>query len=70
MVYLSTTVVQGSGGRVLLPWEMVQCHSKVITIRDFFITILLPGLGLSEVADEPEVRSEQNVYILIRGHGC
>ena len=61
MVYLSTTVVQGSGGRVLLLWEIVQCHSKAITIHDFFITILLPRLGLSEVDDEPEVRSEQDV---------
>ena len=56
MVYLSATVVHGSGGRVLMPWEIVQCHSEAITIRDFFITILLPRLGLSEYAGEPEVK--------------
>ena len=56
MVYLSATVVQGSGGRVLLPWEIVQCHSEAITIRHFFVTILLPKLGLSEFAGEPEVK--------------
>ena len=48
MVYLSATVVHGSGGRVLVPWEIVQCHSEAITIHDFFITLLLLRLALSE----------------------
>jgi len=56
MVNLSVTVVHGSGGRVLMSWEIVQCHSEAITIRDFFITLLLPRLGLSEYAGEPEVK--------------
>ena len=54
MVYLSATVVHSSGGRVWLPWEIVQWHSESITIRDFFITIPIPRLGLSEFSSEPE----------------
>jgi len=68
MVYLSATVVHGSGGRVLMPWEIVQCHSKAVTICGFFITLLVPRLALSEYAGEPEVkdlyiRGILNVYL-------
>jgi len=39
-----------------MPWEIVQCNSEAITIRDFFITLLLPRLALCEYAGEPEIK--------------
>ena len=54
MVYLSATVVCEGVGKVLLPWELFECHFEMITIREFFCTLLLPWLGLFEFADEPE----------------
>ena len=56
MVYLSATVLREGVGKVLLPWEIFECHLETITIREFFRTLLLPRLGLFEFADEPEVR--------------
>ena len=63
MVFLSATVVHGSGGRVLLPWEIVQCHAETITIRAFFITILLSRLGLSEFGRQPEVKDSEQFSV-------
>ena len=53
MVYLSATVVCEGVGKVLLPWEMLECHFETITTRRFFRTLLLLGLRLFEFADEP-----------------
>ena len=41
---------------MLLPWEIVQCHSEAVSIREFFTTNLLPRFGLSEFDRPPEVR--------------
>ena len=54
MVYLSATVVRESVGKVLLLWEFFECHLETITICEIFRTLLLPRLGLFELADEPE----------------
>jgi len=48
MVFLSTTVVKYSLSRPLLPWQIIECHSGSITIRDFFETVLLPRLNIEE----------------------
>ena len=54
MANLSATVVCEGVGKVLLPWEFFECHLETITIREFFLTLLLPRFGLFEFADEPE----------------
>ena len=48
MVYLSAAVVCEGVGKVLLPWEIFDCHLEMITMRKFFRTLLLPRLGLFE----------------------
>ena len=53
MVFVSTSVVRGSCGQVLLNWEIIQCHSQA-TIRDFFKSAILPKLNL-ELTDQIEV---------------
>ena len=35
MFFVSATVIQGDTGRALLPWEIFQCHSDALTIREF-----------------------------------
>lgn len=55
MVYFSGTIVHGSGGRVLMPWKIVQCHSEAIP-SVIYHTLLLPRLALSVYAGEPEAK--------------
>ena len=60
MVHLSATVVHEGGGKVLLPWEITECHLEMIIVREFFRTLLLPRLGLFDIADEPEEKMTMN----------
>ena len=53
MVYPSATVVREGVGKVLLPWEIFECHFETITIRECFRTLLLLGLRLFEFDAEP-----------------
>ena len=54
MVYLSATLAREGVGKVLLPWEIFECHLETIIIRKFSSTIVLLRLGQFEFADEPE----------------
>ncbi len=54
---LDARLVQGSSGRVLLPWEIVQCHSEAINIRKVFCRNSATKASLGCMADELEVRS-------------
>ena len=54
MACLIATVVCEGVGKVLLSWDFFECHLETISTREFFLTLLLPRLGLFEFADEPE----------------
>ena len=54
MAYLIATVVTEGVWKVLLSWDFFECHLETITTREFFLTLLLPRLGLLEFSDEPE----------------
>ena len=60
MVYLSAPDACEGVGKVLLPWEIFECHLESITIREFFSTLLLLRRGLFEFADKPDSSNHNN----------
>ena len=35
MVFVCATVIEGGSGKVLVPWEIYQCHVESTTILEF-----------------------------------
>ena len=53
-VFISATVVQGAGGRVLVPWEIFQCNLETQSIREFYNAVLIPRIS-SDIVDQSQV---------------
>ena len=62
-------MVLGTAGKVLLPWEILQCHSENSTIRDFFCNQVLPRVHGSDIdTTQIEVKNTALLYVYIFKH--
>ena len=44
MVFVCATVIEGGSGKVLVPWEIYQCHVESTTILEFCrVTLFCKG---------------------------
>ena len=54
MVFMSAKVVQGATGKVLVPWEVLQCNLETLLIKEFCNLVLFSKISSDVVHDSQE----------------
>ena len=63
---LVTTMVLGTAGKVLLPWEILECNSENSTIKEFFCNQVLPRVHGSDIdTTQIEVKNTALLFVYI-----